>query len=112
MPFGDVKHPLMKLQAITNTEHPIPFPELPSSDPSLILVIKSCLKRDPKLRPSIEELLGHTYVTGEQPKEDKQLDHLSAVKMIAALEGVLSPRTFNKACEGLTVAFKKNDDSS
>ena len=112
MPFGDVKHPLMKLQAITNTEHPIPFPELPSSDPSLILVIKSCLKRDPKLRPSIEELLGHAYVTGEQLKDDKQLDHLSAVKMLAALEGVLSPRTFNKTREGLTEAFKKNDDSS
>ena len=112
MPFGDVKHPLMKLQAITNTEHPIPFPELPSSDPSLILVIKSCLKRDPKLRPSIEELLGHAYVTGEQLKDDKQLDHLSAVKMLAALEGVLSPETFNKTREGLTETFKKNDDSS
>ena len=32
--------------------------------------------------------------------------------MIAALEGVLSPRTYNKTREGLTVAFKKNDDSS
>ena len=48
----------------------------------------------------------------EQLKNDKQLDHLSAFKMLAALEGVLSPRTFNKTREGLTEAFKKNDDSS
>merc|ERR1711862_733217 len=76
MPFGDIKHPLMKLQAITNVDHPIQFPLLPD-----------------------------TYVTGveanKEVDEKKLLDPVNAVKMLAALEGVLSPNTFKKTSEGL-----------
>ena len=116
MPFGDIKHPLMKLQAITNVDHPIQFPTLPDSDPILITVIKACLVRDARGRPSIAELLNHSYVTGQEVvkevKEEgkKKLDAISAVKMLAALEGVLSPNTFNKTREGITTALRKGGD--
>jgi len=114
MPFGDIKHPLMKLQAITNVDHPIQFPLLPDSDPVLISVIKACLIRDPRQRPSIEELLTHTYVTGveanKEVDEKKLLDPVNAVKMLAALEGVLSPNTFKKTSEGLRQVAKRNLD--
>jgi len=113
MPFGDIKHPLMKLQAITNVDHPIQFPTQVDSDPVLVSVIKACLVRDPRQRASIEELLNHAYVTGVaqvQEEEKKLLDPVSAVKMLAALEGVLSPSTFKKTSEGLRqVAMRKTD---
>jgi len=115
MPFGDIKHPLMKLQAITNVDHPIQFPILADSDPNLISVIKACLVRDARQRPSIEDLLKHSYVTGVEvakEEEKKLLDPLSAVKMLAALEGVLSPSTFKKTSEGLTAALRKTEEES
>jgi len=116
MPFGDIKHPLMKLQAITNVDHPIQFPILADSDPTLISVIKACLVRDPRHRPSIEDLLKHSYVTGvevaREEEEKKSLDPLSAVKMLAALEGVLSPSTFKKTSEGLTAALRRTGEES
>ena len=59
MPFGDIKHPLMKLQAIQDTKHQIPFPPLEKEDKVLTSLIKSCLVRDPAIRPSIVQLLQH-----------------------------------------------------
>ena len=59
MPFGDIKHPIMKLQAITDNNHAIPFPPLAKEDAVLTSLIKSCLVRDPRGRPSIQELLNH-----------------------------------------------------
>ena len=59
MPFGDIKHPLMKLQAIQDTKHLIPFPPLEKEDQVLTSLIKSCLIRDPAIRPSIVQLLQH-----------------------------------------------------
>eukprot|EP00092_Neocalanus_flemingeri_P001015 GFUD01001083.1.p1 GENE.GFUD01001083.1~~GFUD01001083.1.p1 ORF type:complete len:775 (-),score=244.53 GFUD01001083.1:238-2484(-) len=112
MPFGDIKHPLMKLQAITNVDHPIQYPTLQDEDPVLISVIKSCLLRDPRARPSIAELLNHSYVTGQEVVEDagKKFNAVNAVKMLAALEGVLSPNTFNKTREGMTAALRKGGE--
>jgi len=88
MPFGDIKIPIMKLQAIMNPDHRIAFPEK-GVDPLLVDVLRSCLNRDVKCRPSIQELLNHSYVTGVEapPKMDK---------MLKMLEGVLSPATFEK----------------
>lgn len=112
MPFGDIKHPLMKLQAITNADHAIQFPTLPDSDPILVSVIKDCLVRDQKKRPSIAELLNHSYVTGIEVKEQKKLDPLQSLIMLDALKGVLSPNTFNKTKEGFATLrrAKGNED--
>jgi hypothetical protein len=43
---------VQKLQAITNSKYKINYPEYPN--PALINTIKSCLQRDPKLRPTID----------------------------------------------------------
>ena len=59
MPFGHIKNPLMKLQAITDHKHQIPFPPLEKEDQVLTSLIQSCLVRDPAIRPSIVQLLQH-----------------------------------------------------
>jgi len=103
MPFGDIKHPIMKLQAITDNNHAIPFPPLAKEDAVLTSLIKSCLVRDPRGRPSIQELLNHRYVTGRAEEEavaaaavQGKMDPLEQLKMLG-LMGVLSPSTLAKA---------------
>jgi serine/threonine-protein kinase TTK/MPS1 len=54
MPFGHIKIPIMKIQAILNPERRISFPE-EGVDPLLRHVLQSCLNRDPKARPSIRQ---------------------------------------------------------
>ena len=65
---------MLNFQAILNPDHQIPFPS-ENVDPQLLSVIKACLTRDVKMRPSIEELLQHTYVTG------KNLEHIPFCKL-------------------------------
>jgi len=104
MPFGDIKHPLMKLQAIQDTKHQIPFPPLEKEDKVLTSLIKSCLVRDPAIRPSIVQLLQHQYVTGaeeslpevQQPKKQSNANPLDQLRMLEEL-GVLSPSTLARA---------------
>lgn len=59
-PFQHLKHDLFKLQAIMNPDFPIEFPNIPNKH--LIDVMRRCLNRDPKARPSIDELLTHPYL--------------------------------------------------
>merc|ERR1719350_1639185 len=103
MPFGDIKHPIMKLQAITDSNHAIPFPPLAKEDAVLTSLIQSCLVRDPAGRPSIQELLNHRYVTGRAEEEavaaaavQGKMDPLEQLKMLGMM-GVLSPSTLAKA---------------
>ncbi|XP_053397975.1 dual specificity protein kinase TTK-like [Mercenaria mercenaria] len=68
-PFQHLKHDLFKLQAIINPDFPIEFPDIPNKH--LIDVMKRCLNRDPKSRPSIDELLLHPYLkANKQGKEE------------------------------------------
>ena len=48
-----------------NPDHKIAFPT-ENMDSQLVDVIKSCLTRDVKTRPSIDQLLQHSYVKGNQ----------------------------------------------
>ncbi|XP_061176779.1 dual specificity protein kinase Ttk-like [Saccostrea echinata] len=59
-PFQKVVRQIAKLHAIINPEYEIKFPEI--QDKKLMDVMKKCLNRDPKERPSIEELLKHEYL--------------------------------------------------
>lgn len=59
-PFQKVVRQYAKLMAIINPEYQINFPEI--QDKKLLDVMKRCLTRDPKERPSIEELLQHEYL--------------------------------------------------
>ncbi|ELT89748.1 hypothetical protein CAPTEDRAFT_220365 [Capitella teleta] len=60
-PFQDVANSL-KLHAIISPSCKIKFP--PLEDPHLLDTMQRCLQRDPKLRPSIDELLKHPYLSG------------------------------------------------
>jgi len=69
MPFGEIKNPMKKFQAILNPQHKISFPSTSGGnhDPQVVEVLKRCLVRDPVHRASIEELLNHPYLkAGDQ----------------------------------------------
>ena len=103
----------MKLQAITNTDHQIPFPELSNLDPRLIVVIQSCLERDVKSRASVEELLGHSFLKEEAAARSVTTNPaVSTIKMqmLEALEGVLSPNTYKKTKEGFKLVGQLKND--
>ncbi|XP_022098186.1 dual specificity protein kinase TTK-like [Acanthaster planci] len=62
-PFQHITHSLMKLQAICDPRHVIEFPRV--DNPHLLDLLKKCLVRDARERPSIEELRKHPYFASE-----------------------------------------------
>jgi len=62
MPFGDIKNPVKKFQAIIDPSHRISYGPTGNHDPQVVQVLKRCLVRDPTERASIEELLNHRYL--------------------------------------------------
>jgi len=116
MPFGEIRQPMLKLQAIVNPDHKINFPT-DGQDPLLIDVLKSCLMRDPRERPGISELLQHPYVTGAKAEKDAEMtkqEKLSAINLVANLnlEGVLTPNTLDRTRKGLAEALKNLESVS
>lgn len=79
-PFQHIRQPLVKMQAITNPNHEIELSDIP--DKQLLDVMKQCLIRNPKARPSISELLQHKYLMSEA----QQVPEVNTVlKQLAAL---------------------------
>jgi len=60
-PFHGIRDNLKKMNAITNSKYSIEFQ--PLIDGHLLDVLKKCIVRDPKQRPSISQLLQHPYLT-------------------------------------------------
>ena len=106
LPFADIKHPLMKLQAITNVDHRIEYPQIDEVDPRLVDVIKSCLERDISQRPSVGQLLDHSYLTAAAAAAVTPAPAVNCnnFKMMAAFEGFMSPNTLKKTKEVLRQA--------
>ena len=95
----------MKLQAITNVDHRIEYPQIDEVDPRLVSVIKSCLERDISQRPSVSQLLDHSYLTAAAAAvTPAPAANLNSVKMMAAFEGFMSPNTLKKTKEILRQA--------
>jgi serine/threonine-protein kinase TTK/MPS1 len=61
-PFQDIQKTVMKLYAIADPHYPINFPE--SEDSEVVDVLKKCLKRNPRERPTIPALLSHPFLSG------------------------------------------------
>ncbi|ESO84276.1 hypothetical protein LOTGIDRAFT_108333, partial [Lottia gigantea] len=60
-PFQHIRHQLARIQAITDDKQVIDFPDIP--DKLLLDVLKKCLIRDVKLRPTTDDLLNHPYLS-------------------------------------------------
>lgn len=52
-----------KIQCIGDARYEIPFENI--TDDALLHVMRSCLQRNPKKRPTIPQLLQHPYLTGD-----------------------------------------------
>ncbi|KAL3860437.1 hypothetical protein ACJMK2_010560 [Sinanodonta woodiana] len=124
-PFQHIRHDFAKLQAIINPEFAIDFPE--AADLQVIDVMKKCLHRDPKQRPSIDELLFHPYLIGtkkEEVTEEKKISHLHIEALISKLsdQSTLSPTSLmtikklksvlNKIDNPNTVSFLEMGDEA
>lgn len=59
-PFDKYKDTLSKIQAITNPNHQISFPEI--GNKNLLSCLKMCLRYNPKERPTAQELLNSAYL--------------------------------------------------
>lgn len=59
-PFAHITSLVQKMMAITNPSHEISFADLPNKP--LLQVIQSCLRRNPKERLSIPDLLQHPFL--------------------------------------------------
>lgn len=60
-PFSKFRDTIEKISAIVDERHVIDFPL--TADPMVIAVLKGCHDRNPRNRPSIEQLLSHPYLT-------------------------------------------------
>ena len=104
-------NPIQKLQAIVSPSYKIDFPKY--HNPALTAVLKRCLQRDAKKRPSISELLSHKFLnpkTAATPKKTPKRaapagltqEQLHAILsqlpqgMVAASPGALSRTIFGQ----------------
>ena len=61
-PFHHVKGTVQKMLAIVNPDHQIAFSRVPEDLTMALGILQSCLKRNPKERPTIDELLVHPFL--------------------------------------------------
>ena len=59
-PFAQIKAIKSKVHAITSEEFIIQYP--PAENSEIVNVMKLCLQRDPKKRPTTTELLAHPFL--------------------------------------------------
>ena len=102
MPFGHIKDPFKKIQAICNPEHEIKLNdnELAGHDPTVNEVLRLCLVRDPSKRGSIEDLLEHKYLKSQSSDTPNLPKHKSMQNMLMQISS-FSPRTSKAFLEGL-----------
>jgi len=61
-PFHQLKGPVQKMLAIINPNHQITFPYVPAELSLALDVLQLCLRRNPKERPTIADLLEHPFL--------------------------------------------------
>ena len=112
LPFGKIRMPIKKLEAIINPKHEIEYPDQ-GHDPDLVDTIKKCLIRDVNKRASVEELLNHPYVTGSNSEnKNPNTDDLLSKLSLSQLSDVLTPNTrrgLSRALENLRNRQNEHD---
>ena len=73
-PFQHITMPVAKLQKIADPRYDIQFKDC--EDPYLLDTLKACLVRDPKKRPSTDDLLNHPYLTGKESDRFRFMSYL------------------------------------
>lgn len=93
-PFYHLTNPLQKLAAISDPNTKIAFKEI--EDKQLMEVMKLCLQFEPRKRPSIHQLLQHSYLTDKSQHSnsspEKRVNLKSAIDQLAQL----TPNSLNK----------------
>ena len=64
-PFGHLNI-MQKLACIVDPKHEIEFGETRPGFEGIVEVVKACLRKDPRTRPTIKELLEHPFLVGSQ----------------------------------------------
>ena len=77
---------VQKLHSITNPAFEIKYPAHPLLCPQLKNVLQSCLQRNPRHRPTVNELLKHAYLT---PSKSITIEKKQVVSLLCQLQKVL-----------------------
>ena len=95
MPFGHIKDPFRKIQAICNPEHEIKLneSELAGHDPTVNEVLRVCLVRDPSKRGSIEDLLEHKYLKSQSSDTPNNIPKHKSIDNMLKQISTFSPRS-------------------
>ncbi|XP_074613016.1 dual specificity protein kinase TTK-like isoform X1 [Acropora palmata] len=92
-PFQHINNHFMKLQCIMDPSHQIDFP--PINDVHLLDVIKGCLRRNPKERLTIPDLLDHPFLNSLS--HDEVID--CVMQIVNLKSDVNSPRSIRNLCK-------------
>lgn len=106
-PFNNIKTLLQKIQAITNPKYEIEFKPLP--DKLLVDVLKKCLKRNPKERASVEELLNHPYLKDETPPKKTEAAKSNDLNNVMAQMQIFTPKRMSYITKVVKELSEKHD---
>ncbi|CAL1285102.1 unnamed protein product [Larinioides sclopetarius] len=105
-PFHSFKNLMQKINAITNPNYEIEFK--PLSDKLVVDVLKRCLKRNPKERASVEELLNHPYLKEESKPKEADCTKSNDLNSVMAQMQVLTPRRMSYLTKVVKELSEKN----
>ncbi|GFQ86502.1 hypothetical protein TNCT_527821 [Trichonephila clavata] len=106
-PFHNIKTLLQKIRAITDPKYKIEFKPLP--DELLVDVLKRCLKRNPKERASVEELLNHPYLKDENPSKKTEAAKSNDLNNVMEQMQIFTPKRMSYITKVVKELSEKHD---
>lgn len=103
---------MARLHKIVDTKHEIDYP--PVKDPFLLQVMKSCLLRNPKDRPTIDELLSHPFLAPSScstlPPESTLVTRQQLLEMMEKFSKYLPQMDPSSVADRIFSQWKKHTD--